>query len=263
MSQKAVTFNSHPNKYYNDVDKNIFLLYYMDDLGEGCYFLFLNLGLIMKSKLFNAFYESSYNELYPIVQQTEYFNHLVSRLNIFTTPAKRHLLVQQKIEYILKNFDMDFVKVIIDDKAKSPNYTKNKEMIFPAHNEEKNWFDVVYLISEVIMIDFIGIKKSYDKLFASIYKDVLSKVYKIEAHNITAMFEKIGVADSLSYEMIYDSYINKDAWTLIYDRYAIILNDMKKEENDIMVKYFFEKDAENITVCTLRNKKVKVIVSSV
>lgn len=217
----------------------------------------------MKSKLFNAFYESSYNDLYPIVQQTEYFNHLVSRLNIFTTPEKRHQLVKQKIEYILKNFDMGFVNVIMDDKVKTPNYTKNKEMIFPTEHEEKNWFDVVYLISEVIMVDFIGIKKSYDKVFASIYKDILSKVYKIESLHTTAMFEKIGVPDSSSYEMIYDNYINKDAWNLIYEKYAIRLNDMKKEESDMMVKYFFEKNNEKITVCTLKNKKVKVIVSSV
>ncbi len=216
----------------------------------------------MKSKQFNAFYESSYDELYPLVQKTEYFIHLVSRLNIFTTPAKRHLLVKQKLEYILKNFDMGFITVIIDEKAKSPKYTKNKEMIFPAVNEEKNFFDVAYLISEVIMVDFIGVKKTYDKTFASIYKDILGRIYKIGHEPIVKMFENLGVVDLNAYEMIYDSYINKDAWTLIYERYNFRLNDMNKEETDLMVKYFFEKDSEKVIVCALKNKKVKAIVTS-
>lgn len=216
----------------------------------------------MKSKQFNAFYESSYDELYPLVQQTEYFTHLLGRLNIFTTPAKRHLLVKQKIEYILKNFDMGFITVIVDEKVKTPKYTKNKEMVFPAFNEEKNFFDVVYLISEVIMVEFIGMKKTYDKTFASIYKDVLGKIYKIEATPIIKMFESLGVTEINAYEMIYDSYINKDAWTLIYDRYNFRLNDMNKEETDLMVKYFFEKDNEKVIVCALKNKKVKAIVTS-
>lgn len=216
----------------------------------------------MKSKQFNAFYESSYDELYPLVQQTEYFTHLLGRLNIFTTPAKRHLLVKQKIEYILKNFDMGFITVIVDEKVKTPKYTKNKEMVFPAFNEEKNFFDVVYLISEVIMVEFIGMKKTYDKTFASIYKDVLGKIYKIEAAPIIKMFESLGVTEINAYEMIYDSYINKDAWTLIYDRYNFRLNDMNKEETDLMVKYFFEKDNEKVIVCALKNKKVKAFVTS-
>lgn len=216
----------------------------------------------MKSKQFNEFYESSYDELYPLVQKTDYFTHLVSRLNIFTTPAKRHLLVKQKIEYILKNFDMGFISVVIDEKAKVPKYTKNKQMIFPANNEEKNFFDVVYLISEVIMVEFIGIKKTYDKIFASIYKDIMGRIYKIEPEIIIKMFKSLGINEVNAYEMIYDSYINKDAWTLIYDRYNFRLNDMNKEENDLMVKYFFEKDNEKVIVCTLKNKKVKVIVTS-
>lgn len=216
----------------------------------------------MKSKQFNAFYERSYDDLYPLIQKTEYFNHLVSRLNIFTTPAKRHLLVKQKIEYILKNFDMGFIRVIVDEKAKTPKYTKHKEMIFPANHEEKNFFDVVYLISEVIMVEFIGMKKSYDKTFASIYKDVLSRIYKIESQPIIDMFSHLGITDLSAYEMIYDSYINKDAWTLIYEKYNFRLNDMSKEETDLMVKYFFEKDNEKVVVCTLKNKKVKAIVTS-
>lgn len=216
----------------------------------------------MKSKLFNAFYAQSYDELYPLVQQTEYFTHLLKRLNIFTTPSKRHLLVQQKIEYILKNFDMGFITVVIDEKAKIPKYTKNKEMIFPAGNEEKNWFDVIYLISEVIMVDFIGMKKTYDKTFASIYKDVLSRVFKIDPSTTITMFNNIGVVDVGAYEMIYDCYINKDAWTLIYEKYQFRLNDMNKEETDLMVKYFFEKENEKVTVCSLKNKKIKVIVTS-
>lgn len=216
----------------------------------------------MKSKQFNAFYERSYDELYPLVQQTDYFTHLLSRLNIFTTPAKRHLLVQQKLEYILKNFDMGFIHVIVDEKAKTPKYTKNKEMIFPAHQEGKNFFDIVYLISEVIMVEFIGMKKTYDKTFASIYKDVLAKIYKIEFEPVITMFNHLGVADLNAYEMIYDSYINKDAWTLIYEKYNFRLNDMTKEETDLMVKYFFEKNNEKIVVCALKNKKVKAIVTS-
>ena len=216
----------------------------------------------MKSKQFNEFYERSYDELYPLVQKTDYFTHLVSRLNIFTTPTKRHLLVKQKIEYILKNFDMGFISVVIDEKAKVPKYTKNKQMIFPAGNEEKNFFDVVYLISEVIMVEFIGMKKTYDKTFASIYKDILSRIYKLDPTPIIKMFESLGVTEINAYEMIYDSYINKDAWTLIYDRYNFRLNDMNKEETDLMVKYFFEKNNEKVIVCTLKNKKVKAFVTS-
>ena len=216
----------------------------------------------MKSKQFNAFYESSYNELYPIVKQTDYFSHLLNRLNIFTTPEKRHLLVKQKIEYILKNFDMHFVNVIIDEKAKTPKYTKNKEMVFPAHYEEKNWFDLMYLISEVIMIEFIGMKKSYTDVFASIYQDVIGRVYKIPKNLVKNMFNKLGVQHIASYEMIYDSYINKDAWTLIYNEYKFRLHDMNKEQNEIMVKYFFQKEDEKVIVCTLKNKKVKAFVIS-
>lgn len=76
------------------------------------------------------------------------------------------------------------------------------------------------------------------------------------------MFENLGVVDLNAYEMIYDSYINKDAWTLIYERYNFRLNDMNKEETDLMVKYFFEKDSEKVIVCALKNKKVKAIVTS-
>lgn len=217
----------------------------------------------MKSKQFNAFYESSYDELYPLVQQTDYFKHLLSRLNIFTTPEKRHLLVKQKIEYILKNFDMHFVNVIIDEKAKTPKYTKNKEMVFPASFEEKNWFDLMYLISEVIMLEFIGIKKSYTDVFASIYQDVIGRVYKIPKSVVKNMFSKLGVQHITAYQMIYDSYINKDAWTLIYNEYKFRLHDMNKEQNEIMVKYFFQKEDEKVIVCTLKNKKVKAFVVSV
>lgn len=217
----------------------------------------------MKSKQFNAFYESSYDELYPLVKQTDYFRHLLHRLNIFTTPDKRHLLVKQKIEYILKNFDMHFVNVIIDEKAKTPKYTKNKEMVFPAHHEEKNWFDLMYLISEVIMIEFIGMKKTYTDVFASIYQDVIGRVYKIPKNIVKNMFSKLGIQHITSYQMIYDSYINKDAWTMIYNEYKFRLHDMNKEQNEIMVKYFFQKEDEKVIVCTLKNKKVKAFVVSV
>jgi hypothetical protein len=37
---------------------------------------------------------------------------------------------------------------------------------------------------------------------------------------------------------------------------------MNKEETDLMVKYFFEKDNEKVIVCALKNKKVKAIVTS-
>lgn len=203
-------------------------------------------------------------ELYPLVESTEYFIHLKKRLNIFETPAKRELLVIQKLEYILKNFDLGFVQVILDENAKYPKYTKNKQAVFPLIHEEKNFFDVALVVSEIIMIEFLKEKKIYEELFASIYKNVLSKLYKIDLAITESIFNSIGITTHDNYEMIHDSFVNKEAWNLVNKEFGFNPTDMKKTVSTHMTYYNFNKNCEDhikkIIVSVLTNKKVKVFL---
>lgn len=203
-------------------------------------------------------------ELYPLIESTDYFLHLNKRLNIFETPAKRELLVVQKLDYILKNFDLGFVNVVLDENAKYPKYTKNKQAVFPLKNEEKNFFDVALVVSEIIMIEFLKEKKVYEELFASIYKSVLFKLYKIDPAITESVFNSIGITTHDNYELIHDSFVNKDAWNLVNKEFGFNLTDMKKTVSTNMTYYTFNKKCEDhmkkIIVCVLTNKKVKVFV---
>jgi len=214
----------------------------------------------MKSKLFNSFYEKSHSMLYPLVKRSDYFLHLEKRLNIFHSPEKRELLIYQKLEYIFKNFDIDFITIILDHSIKKPKYTKNREVVFPSKNEEINFFDIAFIISEIILVEFLSKNKTHKNLFASIYKYALTKIYKIEAIAIDKLFAEIGIEKTDSFYFIYDSFVNKDAWTLLAKNYHINAVDMKKKKSNLMLKYFFKKDKESITVCVLNNKKIKVFI---
>lgn len=208
----------------------------------------------MKSKLFKQFYDKSYEHLYPVIKQSNYFQHLTNRLNIFTTESKRTQLVQQKIDYIFQNFDLGNIPILMDEKAKYPKYTKDGVAVFPSYNEERNFFDCIYLITEIMMVEFLNKKKSYDDLFASVYIKNVERVFKIH-FDFKIIFPNMNLN---KFEQHYDDFINREAWSTVYKKFNININDMKCNQQDLSEQFIFEENDFNIIVNVLLNKKIKV-----
>lgn len=211
----------------------------------------------MKSKSFDTFYDRIHSELYSHAKNSVFFQKLMKKLNIFITPEKRTSLIQDKIEYIFSNMGLPYVKIKIDEVAKYPKYTKNKEAVFPESNEEKNFFDTVFIISEIILTDILGRSKTYESEFAAIYKYAVSKVFRLEEDLINKVFQKNGITLENSIKVIYDDFSSKDVWKIIHDSYGFKLNDMKSRKNKNFQKYTFENNSIEIVVYILENNRIK------
>jgi len=211
----------------------------------------------MKSKAFNKFYDLSHNLLYPHVINNAFFKDLKKRLNIFVSQEKRATLIKQKIEYIFLNFDINGYEIIVDDKIDKIRISKNKKVYFPYKNEEINFFDAIFAISEIITKDFLNKSKKYDSEFASVYFNTLKKVYKIEDNLIEEFYEIIKIK-KIQISIIYDNFVNMHAWEEIIKKHNFKLTDAKEDkENPEILRYTFENDEYEIIVCYLKNKKVK------
>jgi len=123
----------------------------------------------MKSKAFNKFYDLSHNLLYPHVINNAFFKDLKKRLNIFVSQEKRATLIKQKIEYIFLNFDINGYEIVIDDKIDKIRISKNKKVYFPYKNQEINFFDAIFVISEIITKDFLNKSKKLQDILLIVF----------------------------------------------------------------------------------------------
>lgn len=211
----------------------------------------------MKSKLFNQFYSNSHEILLPIVKKSYFYNHLLDRLNIFTTPSKRELLIKQKLYYIFNNFDLGNIPIVLDEKLKIPKYTKDGVAMFPLKNEEINFFDSIYIITEIMLIDLVNKKKKYDDLFASMYVKNIERVFKINYNEYNAVFPEMRLN---VFDMIYNDFINREAWNILYEKFKININDMEYKSIDLGDQYKFEFKNFEILVNVLLNKRIKIFL---
>lgn len=211
----------------------------------------------MKSKLFNQFYSNSHTLLLPIVQKSYFYNHLVERLNIFTTPAKREILIKQKLYYIFNNFDLGNIPIVLDEKLKTPKYTKDGVAMFPLKNEAINFFDAVYLITEIMLIDLANKKKKYDDLFASMYIKNIERVFKVDYQEYDKIFPEMRLN---VFDIIYNDFINREAWNILYKKFKININDMEYKSIDLGEQYKFEFKNFEILVNVLLNKRIKIFL---
>lgn len=212
----------------------------------------------MKSKAFHLFNNLSYSLFFNEVTKSDYYMHLNKRLNIFSSVEKRSLLIKQKIEYILLNFDVNEYEIIIDYKIDKIKITKNKKIYIPYKNNESNFFYIIFNLTEVIMKDFLNKKPEYKSYFASIYLYLLKKVYKIENNLILKFCNELNVKNDLV-SIIYDGFIEKEAWEKIRIKNYFKLEDGIYDENEKFIsRNLFNNNFLELIICKFPHKKIKV-----
>lgn len=212
----------------------------------------------MKSKAFHLFNNLSYSLFFNEVTKSDYYMDLNKRLNIFSSVEKRSLLIKQKIEYILLNFDVNDYEIIIDYKIDIIKITKNKKIYIPYKNNESNFFYIIFNLTEIIMKDFLNQKPEYKNNFSSIYLYLLKKIYKIENNLILNFCNELNVKnDSLS--IIYDGFIEKEAWEKIRIKNDFKLEDGIYDENEKFIsRTLFNNNFLELVICKFPHKKIKV-----
>lgn len=212
----------------------------------------------MKSKAFHLFNNLSYSLFFNEVTKSDYYMDLNKRLNIFSSVEKRSLLIKQKIEYILLNFDVNDYEIIIDYKIDIIKITKNKKIYIPYKNNESNFFYIIFNLTEIIMKDFLNKKPEYKNNFSSIYLYLLKKIYKIENNLILNFCNELNVKnDSLS--IIYDGFIEKEAWEKIRIKNDFKLEDGIYDENEKFIsRTLFNNNFLELVICKFPHKKIKV-----
>lgn len=210
----------------------------------------------MKSKAFHSFKKLSDSLLFNQVIKTPYYIDLKKRLNIFTSEEKRSLLIKQKIDYIFLNFDINYYEVIIDYKINTIKITNKNKIYIPFKNQDKNFFDIIFSLSEIIVKDCLNKKNNYGNEFSSIYFNILKKVYKVNDDLIVDFYKKLKIEGDKT-SIIYEGFKEKDAFDKIKNKHNLTFN-RKILDCDFINKTILENDVIEIIICKFRHNKIKV-----